>query len=580
MKLHLRESAHYSDIKILDIEGRIDAYTHTLLQEEFQTMLKVGNKKIVCNLNKVEYVGSAGLRTFLTAINQAREIQGDIRLSSLPTYIQRKFEFAGFSDICHFYKDVDEAMDDFIPAQARETTVVLSKEETILLKSKEIKNTSAPTQIMNVIENSDTLEPPKEKTQKLDSAVVTGENRKDYISPEKRRMATEKMDIEKLYQEEPAFLEEDDDLFSDEKTIMETKKVEERLMEATCDDIFAEETLQTQKIPSEVMRDISQRIARLEKDDVKPGTETREQKRLSYPINYTFERKVGEGYLGEIYYGRESGTCGFSRPVLLYGIKDQYAQNKSFMHLLLQEMQQVYLLNHQNIAHFEQMVTLNGEHFMIMEYVNGVDIAFLLQELRRHNRVTPPHIASLIIYTLCSALHYANRKPDECGNPIETAHGQICSDKVMITKDRDIKLLDLGVAKINIMLQFQQNSGYLKNLDYLAPEVINTGIPSKSGDIFALGILFYELLTGTKPFSKDQIQRTSFGMPIAPSRFNNKVNDILDGLVIRCLFGDPTARFQNFQDIALQLETTLVDKGFLFTQTTMEKFLENNNIFS
>jgi serine/threonine-protein kinase len=248
------------------------------------------------------------------------------------------------------------------------------------------------------------------------------------------------------------------------------------------------------------------------------------------------------------------------------------------MGMLGQELKKVSMITHQNIAQVHKMVALEDFYFIVMEHVDGARLSTLIKQLKDNNRVCPPQYATLLIYALCSAMGYANRKKDAEGTTLEVVHGEITPDNILLSKDSDIKLVGLGLCKISAYLQYQQSND-LKNKDYTAPEVIVSGTPTKAGDIFSLGVVGYEMLTGRKPFSPEQIAAKNYVAPILPSRFNEKCTDIVDSVILRALSEDPARRFTEFQDMGLQLEETLYDKGFSWTQASFQKFLENNKIF-
>lgn len=563
MKVNLRESPLNPEVKIVDIEGRIDAYTHNILEEEIRTLLNIGRTKIACDLSRVEYVGPAGLRMFLAAMEHARQNGGDIKISSLHPYVQRKFEFAGFHDICYFYPAVEQAVKAFGETDALEAAAKMDGIDV-----------AAPTvqvPISKIMEKG--LE-----TERLDRDVlmhVEAEQKREADVPDKKNKTdTEKIEAGALLlarakdTTEVFSLEEDED----------TPREDEKSPEPTEEEKTKRRRCETQELPSQILKTISQKIDNLEKE-LPAEDADKKDRRFSFPMTYVIHHKIKEGFLGKLYYGKEVSSHGFSRPVVLKYIKNQYSHNRSIMKLLTQEMQQVALIVHQNIAQMYELVALENYSFLVMEYVDGISVNAILQQLRKRNRLFPPDIASLVVYTVSSALHYANRKTDDQGKPLETAHGEINPENVMVNRDRDVKLLGLGLSRVNLMLQFQQSPATIRNLEYLAPEVVTNGVPTVSGDIFALGVLFYEMLTGAKPYSEDQIRHQNFSLPAPPSHFNKKVSDLVDGIVLRCLVPETYRRFQTFQDIALQLEANLADKGFLLTQVALGKFLENNKVF-
>ena len=565
MKLNLRESKLNRDVKILEIEGRIDAYTHVNIQEELNVLLNIGSNKIVCNFANVDYIGPAGLKTFLNCIKKAREIGGDIKLAGLQPSVKRIFEFSGFSKVCIFYDDENRASLDFAAIKSKPKAKSLSENDmygqTLQIspgvKKWEEEDLRAQTIIGNVPRNAPDMD--------LYGATIQ----------------VDSSQIAKAIQKE-----ENVDLYG------QTIEMSSSPLEAKAPDPLAtiyEESSDPQgkkedvqyEFTAEVDKNIINKILELEKKEGKEEARKKSdgtEKVLSFSLNYRIRNKIAEGAIGKIYYGIEESSYGFQKPVALKYIKNQYSSDEQNIGMLVREVRKVSSVTHQNIAQIHKIVALDDYCFIVMEYADGITLSSLLQKIRENNRTFSPQHATLIVYTICSAMAYANRKKDDEGTTLEIVHGEITPDNIILSKDTDIKLVGLGISKISSIWYHQQNNT-LKHLAYTAPEVIETGTPTKAGDIFSIGVIFYELLTGRKPFKPEQIAQKKFDMPPRPGHFNEKSTDILDGVVLRCLYADPQKRFAEFQDMALQLEETLYDKGFSMTLVSLQKFLENNKIF-
>lgn len=567
MKLNLHESPLNSEVKILDIEGHIDNFTDKILEEELFTLLKIGTNKVVCNLSLVEFIGTAGLKTFLCALKQARLQKGDLKLCGLQDTILKSFEFAGFGDTCVFYQDVNEAVRDFggyINGPVQE--LALTEEEMY-----------DATQFFDAakVQQASTEDDWRAPTVQLSQ-------RQNFVNPEEATVKLDNFDKRPSGQLHKALPEPTQNYDGEAGTGKAKKDTSKRTGTSV-----VKKNIQPELSP-EMEKTISQKIATLHQQEVKEETTKRSQEKcFSYHINYYIRHKIAEGNLGKLYFGEEKSAYGFCKPVAIKYIKTQHSFNKETMGILLQEVRKAYTVTHQNIAQIYQLTSWNDYYFLVMEYIDGITLAEVLKQLQQHNRIIPPNIASFMIYALCVALSYANRKVDKEGTQLDIFHGKIHADNVMLSKDGDVKLLSLGIAKTSMMLQLQDRKT-LDHIEYVAPEVLRLGMPTKLGDIFSIGVLFYEILTGRKPFTAEQAQGkagnslfpTSYLDDInPPSYFNKKISDITDRIVLRCMAADPERRFQDFQDIALQLEERLHEKGFSLTQVSLNKFLENNKFW-
>ncbi len=519
MKAQLRNAPLDVEIKILDIEGRIDDYTYTNLADEIHTLLNIGSNKIVCNFNLVEYIGAAGLQVFVELIQQARRNGGDIKLCCLPSHVQKKFAFAGFDEISPFYQEVNDAVQEWQEIQPQ------NSQEWELSGG----DAYAKTSVVTAVE------------------VVSPAGEEDLRAP--------------TVQVKPSQADETKD-FTPAVTSSRDRQ---------------------QKISREMEQTIYARIATLRQTELQnKGQAEQQTKCFSYAVNYCIQEKLSDGFASKTYRGEERSCYGFSRPVILKYIRSDYAQNKEKMSFLMRELHKVFGIQHQNIATMYKIVCWDNYYFVVNEYIHGIGLDQAMSQTGKGKRPFPPTIACYIVYQICNALAYANRRADEEGTQVEIVHGKIYPANIMISKEGDAKLLNLGLAKVNTIFHIQQPGAWKKmsNLFYLAPEVLSSGMPCKSGDIFALGVVFYELLTGRLPFAADQLTSQYLGMPLPPSHFQPRINDIMDKIVLRCLLPEPERRFSDFQDMALQLEDMLYEKGLCFVQATFAKFLENYGFFA
>lgn len=541
MDLTLRESKLMPEVKILDIEGRIDAYTHIKIQDELDTLLNIGSNQIVCNLSAVEYIGPAGLKTFLSSIKKARESGGDIKLATLQPAVKRIFEFAGFSKICSFYDDVKTAAFNF---KRQINTRGFTKDE---MYAQTMEGIAPSTENVNI--GDETVEADVDlyaKTFEGGSPNLPKDNEIDLYA--------------KTFCDESGNYNPSGNTLSGHLPGDETSTID-----------VAEMADFTAEITNSVFDNMEPPALSVTK-----AKSSKSEKIFKDAVQYRIQNKIKEGSLGKLYVGEEVTSCGFSKKIALKYIKKQFSEKLKNVELLTKEVEKASLITHQNISQLYKLVLLNGYYFVIMEYVEGVSLSALIKKLRETNRVFPPQFASLVTYITASSLAYANRIKDKNGKKLDIIHGEVNPDNIIISRNGDIKLVGLGVSKVSNMLLYQD--GVVNYKAYTAPENIATKHPTKSGDIFSLGVMFYEMLTGLKPYGENGLGFHDGTMPYSPSQINKKATDIIDGIVLRCLEHNPSARFASFQDIALHLETTLYDKGFSLTQASFEKFLEHNQI--
>lgn len=298
-----------------------------------------------------------------------------------------------------------------------------------------------------------------------------------------------------------------------------------------------------------------------------------------YTVKYYPCGRMSDGYLGKICYDVEEkyGETTTRRVALQY-IDARHAQNRETMALLTQELGKVTFAAHQNLAMVYPRLPAGDGYCVPMEYVEGISLSQVMAQLRRLNRSVPPAIACYVIYYLCSALNYLNGRVKMLQALPEVAHGAISPANVVITRDGNVKLLALGIAHVGLRLELQESGQVSQELrPYVAPEVLLTKTPGKAGDIFSLGVIFYEMLTGGKPACPPQIAIRPQDSADSVSRINT---DALGKIVGKCLARDVGQRFTDFADIALVLAETLDARELSFmAQPALSRFCKDNKFW-
>ncbi|MEX2664316.1 protein kinase domain-containing protein [Candidatus Uabimicrobium amorphum] len=603
-----------NNIKLITLEGHIDENTISLVQDTFNSLFSQNSSKIVCNMQGVEHISAPVLKNFLENVQGARNRGGDLKLLNVQASLQGIFRYAGFNDESVFCNNVQVAVQQIEQsAQARYdsnqedpfgATIQTSNSgfaqpandvyaPTIQGGQSPLQNrnqssvqdpygatiqmTGSPLQNRNKGNQSAQADDPYGATIQMTGSPLQNRNKPEPKSEELygATISLDESPVKGLSSAapQPKVQHSVDDLTN----ASFTAESGEQDLSFLSDDGASAAANQTPQIPAIEANPAPIAIEpTVTADSQFTGTQ-QDTKVFKYEITYKIADKIAEGHMGKLYRGEEISACGFNKPVALKYLKTHFSK-QSYLEILTNEIRRASLITHQNIAQVHKLVALGNYYFVVMEHVDGVNLATMLDKLRQNNRLLPPHLASLIVYNICRALAYANRKIDSSGTIIDIIHGEITPQNVIISKDLDIKLVGLGVSKASNLIRHQENPSFALGFTHMAPEVKQSGIPSKSGDIFSLGVLFYELLTNQKPYTAEQINNQSNEI-VFPSRINAKATDIVDGLVLRCLGANPASRWKDFEDLGLQLEESLQDKGFSLTQASLKKFLEINSIF-
>ena len=269
-------------------------------------------------------------------------------------------------------------------------------------------------------------------------------------------------------------------------------------------------------------------------------------------------RKLARGGMAELFLARTSGPEGFEKLVVLKKILPKLAENPKFVKLFLDEAKIAAGLDHPNIAHVYDMGLVDGNYFFTMEYVHGQDVRATLRRTVKTQRKFPLEHAVQIARNIASALHYAHerRRPD--GTLLDIVHRDVSPSNVLVAYDGNVKLVDFGVAKAATST-VKTRTGTLKGkISYMSPEQAKGGTVDRRSDIFALGIVLWEMVTTQRLFKADNdlatIQMIVNANVQPPSELRPECGKELERIAMRALEAEPEKRYQTAEELQLELE--------------------------
>jgi serine/threonine protein kinase len=223
---------------------------------------------------------------------------------------------------------------------------------------------------------------------------------------------------------------------------------------------------------------------------------------LSSLGRYEVAGYLASGGMAEVLLGRVHGPSGFERIVVLKRILPHLARQASFLDMFLDEARIIARIHHPNVVHVHELGTADGELFMVMEYLDGESASSLLRRLRNQDRTLPPRLAAFVAAEACAGLHAAHELTSDDGAALHVVHRDVSPQNVFITFDGAVKVIDFGVAKASNAVA-QTEVGQLKGkLQYMSPEQCTSAPIDRRTDVFAMGVVLYELLTGSRLFKR------------------------------------------------------------------------------
>jgi serine/threonine protein kinase len=283
---------------------------------------------------------------------------------------------------------------------------------------------------------------------------------------------------------------------------------------------------------------------------------------LSEPIQfgkYTLFERIGRGGMAEVYKGRIQGPAGFERVFVVKRILPHLSDDQSFIKMFVEEAKLSARLNHPNIVHIFELGAVEGEYFISMEYIRGHDLSETMRAIWKALGPPRPELVAYIGREACRGLAYAHNLTDENGRPLGMIHRDVSPSNVMLSYEGAVKMLDFGIAKALGDSAEATKSGTLKGkYAYMAPEQTEGDNIDHRSDIFAIGTVLHEVLTGRRLFKGQNdvqtIERVRRCDIPPPSAQNPAVPPEMDHVILKALQRDPARRWSNAADLADALD--------------------------
>jgi serine/threonine-protein kinase len=280
---------------------------------------------------------------------------------------------------------------------------------------------------------------------------------------------------------------------------------------------------------------------------------------------YVLVDRLGAGGMAEVFRALALGPEQFQRVVVVKRILPQFAAKPSFVQMFIDEARLCGRLSHPNIIQVYEFGNQDNQYFITMEYVEGRSLGHIMQKLAERKERLPPIIGAEIMRQICRGLAYAHGLCAEDGKPLGIIHRDLSPANLLVGFSGSVKVLDFGIARMeNRFRSGVTDPGQVKGKSaYLAPEQLTGKAVDQRADIFTLGIVLHEMLSGQRLFrvgnTTADIQRIR-AMPIrSPSQVNPGVPVRLDAIVLRALRRERDERYQNATDMADALEGFLLE---------------------
>lgn len=271
---------------------------------------------------------------------------------------------------------------------------------------------------------------------------------------------------------------------------------------------------------------------------------------------YLLYDAIARGGMATVHLGRLAGIAGFSRTVAIKRLHAQHAADPEFVAMFLDEARLVARVKHPNVVAVLDVIASQGELLIVMDYVEGESVARLWQSAVTAGVPIPLPIVSSIVVSMLQGLHAAHVATDDRGEPLGIVHRDVSPQNVLVSTNGAVQVIDFGVAHAAGRLAETRDNAIKGKLAYMAPEQANGEDVSATTDVFAAGVVLWELVTGLRLFWAPTEGATFANVMTKPAKPFAELRaeaSALDAIVKKALSRDPHARYRTAERMAQEI---------------------------
>lgn len=297
---------------------------------------------------------------------------------------------------------------------------------------------------------------------------------------------------------------------------------------------------------------------------------------------YLLTGRLGGGGMAEVFLARQTGLGGLFRPVALKLIQPEMFELVDASSMFLDEARISSEINHHNVVKIFDVGEEAGVLYQAMEYLRGVTVSNLIGQFLRKGENMPPDLAAAIVAQASAGLHAAHQLRDGNGRLLNVVHRDVSPSNLMVLPEGLVKVIDFGVARADTRL-LRKEEGLQGKPAYMSPEQIQLQPLDARSDVFALGVVLYEMCTGQPLFARDDNAATFYAIvrgEIPPLRsVCPQVPPLLESVVHQALARSLADRFASAAELAASLDKVVEEAGGRFSSIgAIGRFLQDRHI--
>jgi serine/threonine protein kinase len=297
---------------------------------------------------------------------------------------------------------------------------------------------------------------------------------------------------------------------------------------------------------------------------------------------YQLQRKLAEGGMAEVFLGRQAGMEGFEKLIVLKRIRPELSSDPNFVNMFLNEARVAARLNHPNIVQIFELGKVDKQYFIAMEFIHGEDLRSLTRTADHAKKHLPAGLTCRIIADTLAGLHYAHTRSAADGKELGLVHRDVSPQNVLVTYEGGVKLVDFGIAKATRggAVAEQTRAGLFKGkFAYMSPEQSRGQPLDARSDIFAAGILLWEMLTWTRLFKRANDMATLIAVAEeeipTPLSFDNTLPAEMERICMKALHRKTHMRYQTANEMRADLETLIRTQGWEADSLALQNYMRD-----
>ncbi len=294
---------------------------------------------------------------------------------------------------------------------------------------------------------------------------------------------------------------------------------------------------------------------------------------------YKLIERIAVGGMAEVFLAVRPGLEGFEKTLAIKRIRPHLTTEEAFVKMFLNEAKLAAHLQHPNVVQIYDLGRINESFYIAMEYISGRDMSRVVPKAEKNGIQFPIEYAMSIGSSALEGLAYAHLKTNDLGDPLHIVHRDITPENIMVGWNGNVKILDFGIAKANTQTD-QTKAGEIKGkLSYMSPEQGMGKVLDARSDIFTLGVVLYEWVTGYKLFTGENemaiLKSIIDGRIYPPSYFRDDIPEGIEDILMRALAKNRDDRYQTAQEMQYDVRNWLqTTAGFMPTHTHLSNFMK------